>query len=286
MMGKLMHSLRAIYIIWYREVLRYWRDKLRIVGSLARPFFFLVVFGGGLSQSMGGTMRMLPGGMAAPSLDFVKFLFPGIIGMTILFTSVMSGISIIWDREFGFLKEILVAPISRTTVALGKTLGGSTVAMIQGSLMLLFAPFIGIDLTPGLFLRLWPLMFITSAALTSMGVLIAARMRSMEGFQVIMNFLLMPMFFLSGAFFPLRQLPAWMDILVKLNPLTYAVDAFRQSIFHTMELPEAVLKMLPQAGLSLSVMGHNMTIADDVLVILAFGAVMVGVAVWAFSIRD
>ncbi|RLC76131.1 MAG: ABC transporter [Chloroflexi bacterium] len=285
-MSGFVHSLKAVYIIWYREVLRYWRDKLRIIGSLARPFFFLVVFGGGLSHSMSGTMRMLPGGVMAPSLDFVKFLFPGIIGMTILFTSVMSGVSIIWDREFGFLKEILVAPIGRTAVALGKTLGGSTVAMIQGSIMLLFAPFIGIELSLGLLLRLWPLMFITSIALTSLGVLIAARMHSMEGFHMIVNFLLMPMFFLSGAFFPLRDLPSWMDILVKLNPLTYAIDALRQSIFRTMELPEMVLKLLPQAGLSLSVMGHNMTIMDDVAVILAFATVMLGVAVWAFSIRE
>ncbi len=284
---RLTHELKGIYIIWYREVLRYLRDKARIVSSLARPFFFLVVFGGGLSQSMRGSMTLVPG--ATPGrvpLDFVKFLFPGILGMTILFTSVMSGISIIWDREFGFLKEILVAPISRVSVAMGKTLGGSTVALLQGTLMLLFAPLIGLNLTPGLLLKLWPLMFLTSVSLTSMGVLIGAKMRSMEGFQTIMNFLLMPMFFLSGAFFPLRELPAWMNALVKVNPLTYAVDSFRQAIFGAMGLPEMVVKMLPKAGLVLSVWGHNMSILDDMIVVLAFGVIMVIAAMKAFSARE
>ncbi|MFQ6015586.1 MAG: ABC transporter permease [Anaerolineae bacterium] len=280
-----MHTLQVIYIIWYREILRYWRDRSRIVGSLAMPFFFLFIFGSGLSPAIGGMTGGLPVGQGE-DVNFIKFMYPGVIGMTVLFTSIFSGISIVWDREFGFLKEMLVAPISRTTVALGKTLGGSTVAMIQGTLMLIFAPLVGVELSLGLVLRLWPLMFITAFALTSMGVLIAARMKSMQGFQMIMNFLTMPMFFLSGAFFPLRGLPGWMGFLVRINPFTYAVDSLRQVVFQAAELPQFVLDMLPQLGMGVTIFDHNVTIFDDILIILLFGAVMISAAVWSFRLQD
>ena len=128
-----MNSLRGIYTIWYRDLLRFWRDKMRMVTSLSFPLLFLIVFGSGLSGAMG---------MLAPGVDFSKFMFPGIIGMTVLMTSFMSGVSVVWDREFGFLREVLVAPISRVAVAAGKTLGGATIALIQGIIILLFAPFL------------------------------------------------------------------------------------------------------------------------------------------------
>jgi len=277
-----MHVLRAIYIIWYREVLRYWRNKSRIVSSLGRPILFLFVFGSGLSPSMSGFASGASGG----GVDYVKFMFPGIIGMTVFMSSLMSGISIVWDREFGFLKEVLVAPVSRTAVALGKALGGSTVAMIQGTLMLLLAPLIGLSLTPGLVLKLWPLMFLMALSMTSMGVLIAARMRDMEGFGMIMNFLTMPMFFLSGSFFPLRGLPAWMGFLVRINPLTYAIDALRQVILGSIELPAAAMEMLPQMGIGVAIFGHVMAIHEDAMVVAGFGALMIILAVWMFNIQE
>jgi ABC-2 type transport system permease protein len=285
-----MHTLRSIYIIWYRELLRYFRDRSRIIGSFGMPIMFLFVFGQGLSPAMGGLTQGLasarPGMAAGGGINFSQFIFPGVIGMTVLMTSIMSGVSIVWDREFGFLKEVLVAPISRTAVAIGKTLGGSTVAVIQGLLMLIFAPFVGITLTPGLVVRLIPLMFLAAFAMTSLGVLIAARMRSMEGFQMIMQFLMMPMIFLSGALFPMRDLPVWMDLLVKVNPVTYAVDPFRRVVFEAQGIPQAVLAMFPQFGLGVEVLGHAMTIQDDVLVIGAFGAIMITLAVWMFGRQD
>jgi len=277
-----MHVLRAIYIIWYREVLRYWRNKSRIISSFGRPILFLFVFGSGLSPSMG----RFASGASEGGIDYIKFMFPGIIGMTVFFTSLMSGISIVWDREFGFLKEVLVAPVSRTAVALGKALGGSTVAIIQGTLMLIFAPLVGLSLTPTLVLKLWPLMFLMAFSMTSMGVLIAARMRDMEGFEMIMNFLTMPMFFLSGSFFPLHGLPAWMGFLVKLDPLTYAVDALRQVVLGSIELPAAILEALPQMGIGVTVLGHSMAIYEDAMVVAGFGALMIVLAVWMFNIQE
>jgi len=140
-----MNNLWGIYTIWYRDLLRFWRDKMRMVTSLAFPLLFLVVFGGGLSGAMG---------MLAPGVDFSKFMFPGIIGMTVLMTSFISGVSVVWDREFGFLKEILVAPISRVSVAAGKTLGGATIALIQGGIILAFAPLFGVTFPPIILLQL------------------------------------------------------------------------------------------------------------------------------------
>lgn len=215
-----LHDLKGIYIIWLRDVKRFWRDKPRIIGAVAQPTLYLFVLGTGLSSSF----RQIG------DIGYVTFVYPGIIGMTVLFTSIFSAISIIWDREFGFLKEVLVAPISRTSVALGKALGGSTISMFQGTIMLVFAPVLGIKLTPGMIVQLILLMLLVSMALTSMGIVVAARMRSMEGFQMIMNFLLMPMFFLSGAMFPLAGLPGWMSALVSINPLTYGIDAIRYTV--------------------------------------------------------
>jgi len=285
-----MHNLKAIYIIWYREVLRWWRNRSRIVSSFGMPILFLFIFGSGLSPAMGGlTQGIASASPMAPEgadIDFVKFIFPGIIGMNVLMGSMMSGISIVWDREFGFLKEILVAPINRTAVALGKTLGGSTTGVIQGLLLLILAPFIGVSITPGMVVKLVPLLFLISFSMTSLGVLIAARMKSTEGFQMIMQFILMPMIFVSGALFPMRDLPTWMNFLVKVNPVTYAIDPLRKIIFEAQGLPAFVLEMLPQAGLGVTLFGHAVTLQEDIAIIALFGAVTIAVAVWMFNIQD
>lgn len=284
-----MHILRSIHIIWYRELLRWWRDRSRIVGSFAMPILLLFIFGSGLSPAMGNLTAGVPVGdnpAAAQGVDFVQFIFPGIIGMNVLMISMMSGVSIVWDREFGFLKEILVAPISRTAVALGKILGGSTRGILQGLLLLVLAPLVGVSITPYMVMKLIPLLFLASFAMTSLGVLIAARMKSMEGFQVVMQFLMMPMIFLSGALFPMRNLPSWMNFLVKINPVTYAVDPLRRVVFEAQGIPEPVLRMFPQLGLGVTVFGHAMTIRDDVLVIALFGTVMIFLAVWMFNVQE
>lgn len=249
-----MRNLKGIYTIWLRDVKRFWRDKPRIVGAVAQPSLFLFILGTGLAPafSRGG------GG------DYIKFLYPGIISMTVLFTSIFSAISIIWDREFGFLKEVLVAPISRTAVGLGKALGGSTVAMMQGTIMLVFAPVVGVPLGFVEALQIIVIMFLISFCFTSMGLAVAARMKSMEGFQMVMNFFLLPMFFLSGAMFPIQGLPVWMKTLVRIDPLSYGVDALR--------------------SVTIGVAQYSMLY--DLTVIAVVGAVMITIAVVAFNLQD
>lgn len=264
------HSLRrelaGIYTIWYRDVLRFVRDRARIVGSMGQPLLFLFVFGSGLSPAMSG--------LGQGAFDFTQFLFPGILSMTVLFTAIFSAVSIVWDREFGFLKEVMVAPVSRLAVALGKVAGGSTVALLQGVIVLALAPFVGVRLSWDQVLVLMLLMLLLAAVMTALGLLIAARQRSMEGFQMIMQFLLMPMFFLSGAFFPLRGVPLWMGWLSRVNPVTYGVDPLRQ-VALSRSVPQAVLEAI-----------RLHPIAVDVAVMGVLGLAFVVPAVWLFSRQD
>ncbi len=272
--GELSAALNGIYTMWYRDVLRYARDRSRIVASLAQPVLFLIVFGLGLSPAIGSLGR---GG----DLSYVQFIFPGIITMAVLFTAIFSAISVVWDREFGFLREVLVAPVPRWAVAVGKMLGGSTTAMVQGLLILLFAPLVGVPLAPLTVLALLPAVFITACALSALGLVIAARMRSMEGFQVVMNFLLMPMFFLSGAVFPLGNLPAWLAVLTRVDPVSYGVDAIRQIVLHQAGVPPAVL-----GPLGIELFGHTTNVLADLAIVAAFAALMIALAVRAFSIQE
>jgi ABC-2 type transport system permease protein len=253
-----------MYIIWYRDVLRFWRDKSRLVGAFAFPFIFLAIFGIGLA----GWVNL------EGDVDFSKFMFPGVIGMTVLMSSFAAGISITWDREFGFLKEVLIAPISRATVAMGKTLGGATIATIQGTIILLLAPLIGITLSPGLVFKLLPLIFLVACALAALGILIASRIKSMEAFNVVMNMLMMPMVFLSGVFFPVSNLPSWMNVLVKINPATYGVDPIRK------------LFIEESSPFDLTIFGHTMSIMEDVLVVAIFGLLMIALAMWSLSTQE
>ena len=262
-----MNHLRAVYTIWYRDLLRFWRDKMRMIGSIVFPLLFLFIFGSGLSSRMG---------FLGPGIDFTQFMFPGIIGMTVLMSSFMAGVSVVWDREFGFLKEVLVAPISRTSVAVGKTLGSATVALPQGILILLLAPLIGVSLSALTVLALLPLMFLLAASMGSLGVLLATRIRSMQAFQVVMQMLMFPMMFLSGVFFPVEGLPTWMNVLVKINPATYGIAPIRQ----------AVLGSAPDSPFNISVLGHTMSIWDNVIVMAVFGIVMTLLAIWSFGSQE
>ncbi|MEW6188635.1 MAG: ABC transporter permease [Actinomycetota bacterium] len=257
-----MKELKGIYTIWLRDVKRFWRDKPRIIGAIAQPALFLFILGTGLGRGL--VKAFAHGGFIPGVEDYVVFIYPGIIGMTLLFTSVFSALSIVWDREFGFLKEVLVAPISRSAVALGKALGGATVALLQGTLMLVFAPLIGVSLTFAMVIKLLILMFLVSLSLTSMGIVIAARMRSMEGFHMIVNFLTLPMFFLSGAMFPVRGLPLWMDYLVRINPLTYGIDILRYTVIGFRE--------------------HS--ISGDLSVVMGFGLTMICLGVFEFNRQE
>jgi ABC-2 type transport system permease protein len=280
--GTLWPTLRAIYIIWYRDVLRYWRDRTRLLASLAQPLLFLVVFGTALSSALSGAGGGFGGPAAAQAgLTYTQFIFPGIIGMSVLFSAIFGAMSIVWDREFGFLKEVLVAPIDRSAVAIGKSLGGATQAMVQGLILLVLAPVIGVKLTFGSVAALIPLVFVLAFALSSMGVAIASRMRSMQGFQVVMNFLMMPMFFLSGALFPLSGLPGWMTVLNRIDPAAYGMDPLRRVVLEGAGLPSAALDHM-----GLTLFNNVLPIAIEAGILLGFGVVMLLIAVRNFRVRD
>lgn len=272
--------LMGAYTIWLRDLLRFWRDKARIIGSIVQPILYLFILGTGLSAALGSQQ----------AASYIRFIFPGIIAMSLLFTSIFSSISIVWDREFGFLKEVLVAPISRTAVVIGKCLGGATIATLQALMLLIFSPIVGFNITLPFLIKLIPLMFLISFSLTSFGVAIAARMRTMEGFQVIMNFILMPVFFLSGAMFPLKGLPKWLGYLTMLDPLTYGVDAMR-NLFDTISNSKNLIitktSAVPLVGRLMNTQAELFKpiypIMLDIIVISIFGFVMITIAIKLFE---
>jgi ABC-2 type transport system permease protein len=251
---------RGIYVIWLRETIRFGREPARMVGMVAQPLLYLLLVGNGIAHGF----RLNAGG----TVDYLTYMFPGIVGMSVLFTSVFGAVSIVWDREFGFLKEVLVSPVPRGAVALGKALGSATVAGAQGALLLLLAPTVGIALRVGLFFGMLGILLVVSLALTGLGIAIASRMDSMQGFQVIMNFLIMPMFFLSGALFPLNGMPAWLGGLMRVDPLTYGVDALRHLAYAGTTWGRALTGF--PLGLDLTVMG-GVTV------------MLLGLATWMFS---
>ena len=249
-----MSELRKIYAIWYREVIRFWREKTRIISSLIAPLLWLLIFGTGMRAAE------MPG-----VHDYQAFIFPGIVGMTLLFTSVWAGVSVIWDREFGFLKEILVAPVSRISIVIGKALGGGTSALLQGLILLPLSPLVGVHLGPYSFLLLLPIMILISVGLVSLGLTIASLLESMEGFSLIMSLVIMPMFFLSGALFPLTSSPDWLQVLSYMNPLSYGVDVLRWAILS----------------------GHDsfLPVYIEILVLVGFAALMISICSYTFSIK-
>jgi ABC-2 type transport system permease protein len=275
--------MEQVFYIWYRDVIKFFRDRSRLAGSFMMPFMFLILFGSG----MGGAIKSLMSGAQAPAeiagFDFVKFMFPGIIGMTVFNTAIFSALSIVQDREFGFMKEIMVSPVPRVHIALGKTLGGATVALIQGLLMFVFVPFIGIKLNPGIVLRIIPAIFLVAFTISSIGILVASRLKSAQGFQMIVQLLVFPMLFLSGAYFPLTGMPGWMNVIVKLNPLTYAVDLFKKIILEYNQMPEVLRQAM---GLNLRVGDHLVTMTNEVSFIALFGMVMIILAMWSFSTAE
>ena len=214
--------IEVIYILWLRQLKHYWRSKSRLVGSLGQPLLFMVAFGFGIgpmyTQATGGA-------------NYMDFLAPGIVSMSILFTAVFSGLEVIWDRQFGFLKETLVAPISRTEIMLGKTFGGATIALIQGLIVLSLTYVLGFRISSfSSFVLGLVFMILIAIFFAGLGLAIASKMKDMQGFQLIMNFLIMPIFFLSGALFPLGNLPGPIYLISRIDPLTYGVDGLRGAI--------------------------------------------------------
>ena len=216
--------MKTIYILWLRQIKRYFRSKSRIIGSLGQPILFLLSLGYGFGPIF----------QRAGQGNYLEFLAPGIIGMSIIFTAIFSGIEIIWDRQFGFLKETLVAPVSRFNIMLGRTLGGATVATFQGIIVLLISMIAGFR--PTHWALIFPtilVMLLVALLFTALGTAIASRLDDMQGFQLIMNFLIMPLFFLSGALFPLQGLPTALVTIASLDPLSYGIDAFRALLINS-----------------------------------------------------
>ena len=210
--------MNTIYILWLRQIKRYLRSKSRIIGSLGQPILFLLALGYGFGSVY----------KEAGQGNYLQFLAPGVIGMSIIFTAIFSGIEIIWDRQFGFLKETLVAPVSRFNIMLGRTLGGGTVATLQGLIVFVIACIAGFR--PTNWLMVFPtilVMALVALLFTALGTAIASKLEDMQGFQLIMNFLVMPLFFLSGALFPLQGAPTVLAVIAKFDPLSYGIDAFR-----------------------------------------------------------
>ncbi|MDP2211559.1 MAG: ABC transporter permease [Candidatus Aquicultor sp.] len=216
--------MSAVYILWLRQLKRYFRSKSRIVGALGQPLLFLFALGFGFG----------PIYKQAGQGDYIQFLVPGIMAMTILFTSMFTGIEIIWDRQFGFLKETLVAPVSRFHIMLGRSLGGATIAIFQGLVVFSISFFAGFKVENWLMAPVAIVfMFLTAMLFTALGTAIASFLEDMQGFQLIMNFLIMPTFFLSGALFPLNGLPDVLTYITMFNPLSYGVDALRGALTGT-----------------------------------------------------
>jgi ABC-2 type transport system permease protein len=244
--------MSTIYILWLRQIKKYFRARSRIIGSLGQPLLFLLVFGFGFGSVF----------QQAGQGNYIQFLAPGIIMMSVLFTAIFTGIDLIWDRQFGFLKETMVAPVPRWQLMLGKTLGGATVASIQGIVVFFLALFIGFKIYDPLMLPVAALfVFLVAILFTSLGVAIASGIEDMQGFQLIMNFLVMPIFFLSGSLFPLEGQPKALEIIARLDPLTYGIDGIRHALVNT----------------------GNFGIAVDLAVIVVVAAVLLGIGTYLFE---
>jgi ABC-2 type transport system permease protein len=268
-------AFKTIYTIWLREVKTFAREKFRVIAMIAQPLLYLLVLGNGINS--GVTLN------ANGGINYLTFMYPGIIGMSILFTSIFSAVSIIWDREFGFLKEVLVAPVPRWAVSIGKTFGGASIAIVQATIMILMAPIIGISLSPAMIVEMWVLAFLIGVALTSLGIAIAARMASMQGFQMIMNFLVMPLYFLSGAMFPLSSAPSWMKALMVVDPLTYCVDGLRNIIFSNTTVTTGALVGRTIVDVASRVGLIRWSLPFDLLVVTMVATALTAIGAYRFS---
>jgi len=268
--GSVADDMRAVRMIWKRELIRFSRNKVRMITSLAQPIIYLFILGTGLSQ-------LIPGGN---KVDYRTFIFPGVLGMTVLFTAIFAALSIVWDREFGFLREMLVAPVRRSALVFGKCLGGATVATFQGAVMLVFCGLVHVPYSPALLLTLVAEMALLAFTLTALGTVIAARMAQVETFQVVMNFIVLPMFFLSGAVFPLDRLPRWLAALTKIDPMSYAIDPMRRAVFDHVDIPPRLAHSL-NPGITWG--GHRLPVGLELAIVGVMGLAMLIGAVVQFS---
>ncbi len=267
-------ELRAIRIVWRRDLIRFVNDRIRIAASLVQPLLFLFVMGSGLQQiSRAGTH----------GVNLKTFIYPGILAIAVMFTAMFSAASIVWDREFGFLREMMVAPVRRSSIVIGKCLGGATVACTQGVIMILLAPLVHVPYSPLLILGIFGLQLLLAFAITAFGVMIAVRIKQMQSFFGVMQMIVMPMFFISGALFPVAGLPGWLEVLNRLDPMTYAVDPLRRLVFHHLSISPAAQKALDPG---VTWWGWHVPAGLEVLVVAALGLAMMGIAIWEFSATE
>jgi ABC-2 type transport system permease protein len=264
-------ELRAIRIVWKRELIRFVNDRMRIVTSLVQPFLFLFVLGAGLQKlSSAGTH----------GVQLKTFIYPGILCISVVFTAMFSAASIVWDREFGFLREMMVAPIRRSSIVIGKCLGGATVASFQGVIVICVAGLVHVPYDPVLILEIFGLQLLLAFAITAFGVMVAARISQMQSFMGVMQMVVMPMYFISGSLFPASGLPGWLTVLNRLDPLTYAVDPMRRLVFNHLTISPAARHALDPG---VTWWGWRVPSILEAGVILALGLLMLGIAIAEFS---
>jgi ABC-2 type transport system permease protein len=264
-------DLRAVSIVWRRELIRFRTDRLRAVTSLVQPVLFLFILGTGLSRLAG---RGLP-----PGVDFQTFIYPGVLAMSVLFTSIFSAASIVWDREFGFLREMLVAPVRRWAIVIGKCLGGATVATFQGIIFLALAGVAHVPYRPVLLITLVGELLLLAFTLTAFGVMMAARIKQIQAFMALTQLFVLPLFFLSGALYPLNGLPSWLTVLTRIDPLTYIVDPMRHAVFGQLTAGRAALTAL-SPGVTWN--GWLVPTGLSLAIVAVMGLGMLGIAIAEF----
>jgi ABC-2 type transport system permease protein len=267
-------ELRAMKIVWRRDLIRFANDRVRIVTSLVQPLLFLFVLGSGLQQiSRAGT----------DGVDLKTFIYPGVLCLAVMFTAMFSAASIVWDREFGFLREMLVAPVSRSSIVIGKCLGGATVASVQGVILIALAGAVHVPYDPLLILGIFGLQLLLAFAITAFGVMVGVRITQMQSFMGVMQMIVMPMFFLAGALFPVSNLPGWLSVLNRIDPLTYAVDPMRRLVFDHLDISAAAHHRLAPG---VSWWGWHVPPALEAGVVLVLGLAMLAIAIWEFSATE
>jgi ABC-2 type transport system permease protein len=269
------HSeLRAIRIVFRRELIRFANDRIRIVTSLVQPLLFLFVLGSGLQQlSRFGTH----------GVDLKTFIYPGVLCITVMFTAMFSAASIVWDREFGFLREMMVAPVRRSSIVIGKCLGGACVAGLQGAILIVLAGLVHVPYEPLLLLGIFAMQLLLAFSVTAFGVMVAVRIKQIQSFMGIMQMIIMPMFFISGALFPVAGLPAWLALLNRVDPLTYAVDPMRRLVFGQLDISAAARAALDPG---VTWWGWHLPALFEAAVVAALGLVMLGIAIWEFNATE
>jgi len=270
-------DIRGATVVWRRELIRFSRNRLRILTSLAQPILFLFVLGTGLSSLISR------GAATGDGASFKTFMFPGVVAMTVLFTATFSAVSIVWDREFGFLREMLVAPVGRGALIAGKCAGGATVATLQALIMLAFAGLVGVPYSPVLIFTIIGEMLLAAVAITALGTALASRIAQVESFQVVLQFVVLPLFFLSGALFPLHGLPTWLSVLTRLDPLAYMVDPMRRAVFEHVATNPAIARLF---GATMTWGSWHLPIVFELALTAVFAALMLTIAVREFSKTD